>query len=511
MPASPSVIEDLHSSLELHAARPAFVVRQEVTRYADLAQDTLALAAELQRLAPQDALVGFLCNRDASAYRAVLAILLAGKGYVPLNPKLPLERLKKILSAAGLHHILIGQGCETIAGQLLPAMGDSVEGIALQASHGAASAWRMPATDPRKPAYLLFTSGSTGEPKGVAVSHGNLAAYLGYITDLYSYGPLDVHSQTFELTFDLSVHDMLCAWTRGGSVVRMGGAELLAPVRVVQRHGITSWFSVPSLGSMLASRGGLAPGAMPSLRVSLFCGEALPASLAAAWAAAAPGSIVENLYGPTEATIAITRYRWDAATSPGECPRGLVPIGRAFDGQKTAVVDDEDHVLRGAGRGMLLLGGSQLTGSYWRDPLNTAEKYRELDGERWYVSGDIVEVDDSGQLYFVGRSDSQVKFHGHRIELAEVEHALRTAVGTDLALVLPWPAVETRIDGLTAVVEGEGDAALILTRLRDSLPDYMVPQALYFVAQLPRNMSGKLDRNALLRSLQNGALQVDEA
>ena len=245
---------------------------------------------------------------------------------------------------------------------------------------------------------------------------------------------------------------------------------------------------------------------MPSLRVSLFCGEALPASLAAAWAQAAPGSIVENLYGPTEATIAITRYRWDAATSLAECARGLVPIGRAFAGQKTAVVDDNDRLLRGSGRGMLLLGGSQVTGSYWRDPLNTAEKYRELDGERWYVSGDVVEVDDCGQLYFVGRSDSQIKFHGHRIELAEVEHALRTVVGTDLALVLPWPVVDTRIDGLTAVVEGDGDAVLVLERLRDSLPDYMVPQALHFVASLPRNMSGKLDRNAVLRALDSGAL-----
>ncbi len=506
MAGSRSVIEDLYSSFKVHGARPAFVVRQEITHYGELMHDTLALAGELQRRASRDELIGFLCNRDQSAYRAVLAILLAGKGYVPLNPKLPLERLKMIVAAAGLRHIIIAAGCEKLAQQLLPAVGEPVQGITLNAGLGAPDIWRMPSTDERKPAYLLFTSGSTGAPKGVAVSHGNLAAYLAFITTLYNYGPDDVHSQTFELTFDLSVHDMLCAWTRGGSVVRMGGAELLAPVRVVQRHGITSWFSVPSLGSMLASRGGLGPAVMPSLRVSLFCGEALPASLAASWAQAAPASIVENLYGPTEATIAITRYRWDAATSPAQCARGLVPIGRAFEGQKTAVIDDDGQLLRGPGRGMLLLGGSQLTGSYWRDPLNTAEKYRELGGERWYVSGDVVEVDGSGLLNFVGRSDNQIKFHGHRIELAEVEQALRSLVGTDLAVVLPWPVVDTRIDGLTAVVEGQGDAVAVLKGLRESLPDYMVPQTLRFVVSLPRNLSGKLDRNALLHALASGRL-----
>ena len=503
---SHAVIEDVYSSLNVHRARPAFVVRQEVTRYGDLAQATLALAAHLQGTAPRADLVGLLCHRDQSAYRAVLAILLSGKGYVPLNPKLPRARLEAIIACAGLSQVVIGAGCEALAQQLLPAVGGSLRGIALDPPPGAARDWRMPVIDMAKPAYLLFTSGSTGEPKGVAVSHANLAAYLGFVTRLYDYGPSDVHSQTFELTFDLSVHDMLCAWTRGGSLVRMSGAELLSPARVVRRHGITSWFSVPSLGAMFAGRGGLAPDSMPSLRVSLFCGEALPASLATAWAQATPAGIVENLYGPTEATIAITRYRWDALNSSTHCQHGLVPIGQPFAGQHVAILAEDERLVHGPGRGMLLLGGSQVTGSYWRDALNTAEKYRDDNGTRWYVTGDLVEIDGTGCMHFIGRRDSQIKLHGYRIELAEVEHALREAAGTELAVVLPWPTVETRVDGLTAVVEGAGDALVVLCRLRDSLPDYMVPQAVHFVARLPRNLSGKLDRNALMRALQTDSL-----
>lgn len=508
MTADSRVIAALHDSLTRHAARPAFVVRNDVTTYGALADDTLALAAQLAGDAPGPGMVGFLCQRDQSAYRAVLAILLAGKGYVPLNPKLPLARLRHIALTAGLEAVVVGPGCEALAQALLAEL-PGVAAIDPAAPGARAADWRLPAVTANDPAYLLFTSGSTGEPKGVAVAHGNLAAYLDFVTALYDYGPTDVHSQTFELTFDLSVHDMLCAWTTGGCLVRMSGAELLAPVRLVQRHAISSWFSVPSLAAMFAARGGLTPGCMPSLRVSLFCGEALPASLAATWAASAPDSVVENLYGPTEATIAITRYRWEPMRSPDICRHGLAPIGAAFSGQRTLVVDEDERPLDGAARGMLWLGGSQVTGHYWRDAAITREKYRDLDGATWYVTGDLVERDADGCLHFLGRSDSQIKFHGYRIELAEIEHALREVAGTELAVVVPWPVEGTRIDGLTAAIEGQGDDAAILERLRARLPAYMVPQAVRWFAPLPRNLSGKLDRKAVQTALANDASAAD--
>ena len=181
-------------------------------------------------------------------------------------------------------------------------------------SRGGDTTKRPPPSD-AAPAYLLFTSGSTGEPKGVAVTNANLCAYLDFVCPTYGYGPDDRHSQTFELTFDLSVHDMMCAWTTGGALAPIAGSDLLSSARIVNREQITCWFSVPALGLMMQRSRALESEPLRSLRVSLFCGEPLPASLAAQWQRAAPNSIVDNLYGPTEATIAFTRYRWDANDS----------------------------------------------------------------------------------------------------------------------------------------------------------------------------------------------------
>ena len=501
MPALSNVIADLYAAFEAYGSRPAVVVREKITRYGELAPGVFALAAQLQRRTSSTEFVGFVCNRELCAYRAVLAIMLSGKAYVPLNPALPFERLLKIVEVAGLRQVIVGRGGEGVARQLQNAMGEALEVIDHEVPTDKASDWAMPMVSDSRPAYLLFTSGSTGEPKGVCVSHANLAAYLQYVTTAYDYGPAEVHSQTFELTFDLSVHDMMCAWTRGGSLVRMSGAELLSAPRMVNRHGITSWFSVPSLGSMLASQGGLKPGSMPSLRHSLFCGEGFPSGLAADWAAAAPNSVVDNLYGPTEATIAITQYRWDAIRSPAMCRHGLVPIGVPFDGQIVTVRASDGHIVGAGERGELFLGGSQVTAGYWRDADTTARQFREYDGRRWYATGDIVEVDDAGCIHYVGRSDTQIKFRGHRIELGEIEHALRTEAGTDLALVLAWPVIDGRVDGLAGVIEGNGDTRELRKNLRKRLPAYMVPQVLQFVESLPRNASGKLDRGATLRDL----------
>jgi acyl-CoA synthetase (AMP-forming)/AMP-acid ligase II len=251
----------------------------------------------------------------------------------------------------------------------------------------------------------------------------------------------------------------------------------------------------------MAAQDGLKANAMPSLRISLFCGEALPAALASAWAAAAPNSVIENLYGPTEATIAFTRYRWDPGRSEGDTRFGLVPIGRAFDDQQTLVVGEHDDVIPGAGRGELLLSGTQVTGAYWNDPANTSARYKTVDGVRWYRTGDIVDVDEAGCIHFVGRSDSQIKFRGYRIELREIEAALAAATGTELVVVVPWPSTDHEILGLAGVVAGGGDVEAVTTLLRRTLPDYMVPQLIRFVDRLPTNLSGKLDRKAVLTML----------
>lgn len=514
-------IERLLSIVDKHPDRPALVVDGAEVSYAAFWRSALLVATAIHETLGEDRLVGFFAERDPSAYRSVAAILAAGCGYTPLSPKLPDERLRTIIMIAKTATILVGTGqSERLAGLL---RGLSGRFTVIELDDGGAADWPdnvrlVQAVDwqagaetrslPRRgsdPAYLLFTSGSTGVPKGVPVSHDNLCAYLDHVVPRYRFGPDDRMSQTFELTFDLSVHDMMCAWTSGAALVPFTGAELIAPSGLLRASALTVWFSVPSLGVLMERSRSLKSGIFPRLRVSLFCGEPLTANLATAWQAAAPNSNLENLYGPTEATIAFTGYRWDGAHSLVRCRNGLVPIGVAFGGQRTRIHDSANLVVQGPGRGELLLGGSQVASGYWQDEQQTAEKFLvfpDCPGVRWYRSGDEVERDSDGVIHFIGRLDHQVKVRGYRIELSEIEAVLRDAAGTDLAVVVPFPVIDHQIKALTAVIS---QSRVPVERLREALkarlPSYMVPAEIRAMDHLPRSLAGKIDRNAIIQFL----------
>ena len=188
------------------------------------------------------------------------------------------------------------------------------------------------------------------------------------MTRRYEITEHDRFSQTFDMTFDLSVFDLFVAWSRGACVCVMPSESFLKPAGWIAESELTVWFSVPSLALHMKRFGMLKPDRFPTLRWSLFCGEALPVEAAEAWAAAAPASVVENLYGPTELTIACTLYRWSAKTSPPECSAGLVPIGHPYPGMEALVVDESMQEVVPGGEGELLVAGPQVTPGYWSDP-----------------------------------------------------------------------------------------------------------------------------------------------
>jgi acyl-coenzyme A synthetase/AMP-(fatty) acid ligase len=282
----------------------------------------------------------------------------------------------------------------------------------------------------------------------------------------------------------------------------------MAPDEFISAHQLTIWFSVPSLGMMLRNLRRLQRGRFTSLRWSLFCGERLPADVAEAWQAAAPNSTVENLYGPTEATIACTLYRW-GSTSSSECIDGVVPIGAPFPAMTSVVVDEAlDPVAKGH-KGELCIKGPQVTHGYWKDPTKTADRFvampwYEGPDNRWYRTGDLALVNESNILVHCGRNDDQVKLRGFRIELTEVEHAIREAAVSPFVAVLPYPANQYGLQGLTAVVAGSSRSeAEILDASKRMLPDYMVPGRVVFVEKMPLNANGKIDKPALLMMLRS--------
>ena len=346
----------------------------------------------------------------------------------------------------------------------------------------------LPPIEPDDLAYLLFTSGSTGEPKGVPITHRNITSFLVTCQDRYRLGPDDRLSHGFEPGFDLSVFDLFMAWQVGARTCVLSPLELLTAPRAVERLGLTVWFSVPSLIGLLRRKSLLAPDAMPTLRWSLFCGEPLSLGSARAWKDAAPGSVVENLYGPTELTLACSAQRFDPQETPASCVNGIVPIGELFPGLRGLVVDGE-----------LCVAGPQTFPGYWRRDDLTAAACFEREGERYYRTGDRVRRLGDGRLAHLGRIDQQLKVNGHRVEAGEIEAALLARPGVLEAVVVPEPAEDGVVSALRAwLVLAPGSTAPTREELRDRLPDALLPGRIEVVDVLPRNASGKIDRRALV-------------
>jgi amino acid adenylation domain-containing protein len=515
-------------SAERHPGRQALQVEGRTLSYRELRDRAARVAATVDRETPSGGppLAAVFGARSATAFAGVLGALFSGRGYVPLNPRFPLDRTAAMLIRSGARAVIVDEaaapGLEDLLDRveepllvLLPD-GPGAGDLAARFPHHRvrcghellpAGDWTPRQVDPDATAYLLFTSGSTGTPKGVGVAHRNVLPFLEAVVERYGITRDDRLSQTFDLTFDLSVFDMFVAWQKGACVCCPTLKELIKPGEFIHRSGLTVWFSVPSTGVFMRRLGMLKPGRYPLLRWSLFCGEPLPIEVARAWADAAPESTVENLYGPTEATIACTVYTWDRDRSPAESAMGVVPIGRAFGVTRTMVADPQGREVEPGAEGELLLSGPQVTPGYWNDPERTAAAFVVPPGreEIHYRTGDRVRrpATDDAPIVYLGRIDHQLKIHGHRVELGEIEAVLREASGVDAVIAVGWPRTASGASGVVAFL---GDLGVDVRELRSAaqarLPDYMVPRRFELLAELPLNANGKFDRNALLATLE---------
>jgi amino acid adenylation domain-containing protein len=517
-----SLLSGFLASSEEHPGRPALEVGGEALTYAELRREATALASALGPPHAATPLTAVFAYRSRTAFAGVLASLLRGHGYVPLNRTFPPDRTRLMLERSECGTVIV----DDESAKQLPAVlkgvrrrlrivldGESKVGPLRKAfpehdfvtrselDHEAD--WDPPNPEADALVYLLFTSGSTGTPKAVGVTNRNVISFLDFIVPLYGLTPDDRVSQTFDMTFDLSVFDMFVAWERGACVCCPTTAELLRPDRFIRDSGLTVWFSVPSAAIVMRRLGMLKPGRFPGLRLSLFCGEPLPVDIATSWAAAAPHSVVENLYGPTELTIACTRYRW-TAESQREAHLGLVPIGTPFPGMEPLIVDDDLRPVASEEAGELLMAGPQMTPGYWRDPGRTSAAFvvPPSKDQHYYRTGDRVRRSSDGPLLYLGRVDHQIKVRGHRVELGEVEAIVRDASGLQGVVAVGWPRTESGAAGIEVFVEGNGlETESLRASVSRRLPDYMVPRRIHALDRLPLNSNGKYDRSSLVQLL----------
>lgn len=460
------------------------------------------------------------------AVTAMLGALKAGCLYVPVDVKSPAARAARIVAtcepatilAAGPTGELVGRvlaevpgGKEIPIGWLDPAPPAGVPYTPMfDASDVALCPVGPPSPrGPEDPAHILFTSGSTGDPKGVVITHASVLRFVEWATRYFQMRPSDRVSGHSPLHFDLSTFDVYGAFASGAELHMVPPELSLLPHELaafIRGHELTQWFSVPAALGYMARFGVIEQGDFPTLERVLWCGEVLPTPVLIHWMRRLPHVAFTNLYGPTETTIASSFH---TVVSCPESEQAPISIGTPCDGESILVLDARlQHVPPGE-IGDLYIGGDGLSPGYYRDPEKTDAAFVTRvaeDGrtERIYRTGDLARVGEDGLVYFIGRADTQIKCRGHRVELGEVESALSSIEGLAEHAVV---AVDTGgFEGaviccaFVAARPGGIDASKIRAELTRLLPPYMLPSRWRELAALPRNANGKVDRAALQRS-----------
>ena len=494
----------LLSSFEQNAQNTALAYGNQHFSYQQMLMAAYNFATRLQLFTrPQQCPIAIYSTKTADTYLCILACILTGHSYLPINNKNSNARIEFILNESQCQLLLCASTANVQLGNRIQALGLSVSvasphtldwefiGHASQITECAQSLHKtlnhLTATDI---AYIMYTSGSTGNPKGVPISHNNLAHYLQNISSIVKINSRDHCTQLFDISFDLSVHDIFITWLNGACLCIPTTTDALAPASYINKHAISVWFSVPSTIDMLQRLKLLKTNAFPSIRLSLFCGEALAGKTLEHWADACPNSQCINLYGPTEATIACFSYNIKA---PHNNQPATIPIGLPF-GNNTACLQ----------AGELQLGGPQLTQGYINNPNKNNAAFYENNGQRWYKSGDNAEYKNAC-YYHLGRSDDQVKINGFRIELQEITHCLKKHAAHLNMRAMAWPLnTPGEPPSLYLFIEGEKNTqteeSIKLTAKRH-LADYMRPKHIVWIAALPLNSNGKIDKKQLVEFL----------
>lgn len=513
----------------------ALVLGEEKIAYADLEASSNRLARVLHEAGCRKGdRVCILMPKFPLAVITMLGILKAGCLHVPIDPSSPAARIRQILQSCENRWIVAAGNVAPLLGELLADpqvrsvvsiiwLDDAVPNVEhVQPKFGKADLAAVAATplpqvaSPSDGSHILFTSGSTGVPKGVIITHANVIAFVSWALRHFHIDHTDRFSGHTPFHFDLSTFDIFGAITAGAELHLVPGETALLPPKLaefIRSSQLTQWFSVPSVLNFMAKFNAVRQDDFPFLRRVLWCGEVLPTPALIYWMERLPKVRFTNLYGPTEATIASSYY--DVPSCPAD-PKAAIPIGHACDREELVVLDDRLQPIPARETGNLYIAGAGLSPGYWRDPEKTAAAFL-LDNRpgkqdrRLYRTGDLAWQDENGTVYFVGRADTQIKLRGYRIELGEIETALNSLSCLQEGAIV---AVENESFGgwmICCAYVARQRESVSLGDLREHLkklvPAYMIPVRWTAYEVLPKNANGKIDRPLLKQRFAQAEVQ----
>ena len=475
-----------------YADRPSFYIDGQYYTYTQFARRISAIRREIHELNSSEQIFALAIHDDLDTYASIFALWMEGKAYVPLHPNQPLERNVNIIEQVGLSNVLDSAEQSVFCQQVLHVMHTSQYVY----TDDYLDNWIETSDDAL--AYILFTSGSTGVPKGVQISRRNVAAFM----DSFWKTGIEITAedrclQVFDLTFDVSVQSYLVALTRGACLytVPYGQVKYIYAASLIQEHQISFGAMAPSMLTYL--RPYFDEFDASSMKTTILTAEACPVDLMEEWYKCAKNTAIYDFYGPTEATIYCTYYKLTRGVK-NLSQNGIISIGVPMANVQAIIMHENGELVTGQEKGELCVAGDQVTPGYWNNEEKNSSSFFVKDGVRYYHTGDLCYWDESENILYCGRIDQQAKIQGFRVELGEIEfHAREFYEKKYRVVAIAFDNAQHLTEIALFIESSKQDTKALLDYLRSKMPHYMIPSRIIFEQQFPLNKSEKIDRNTL--------------
>lgn len=502
-----NILQMLEESAELFPDKPAFSDSNGFISYRDAVQSAKAVGTYISALGQKGKAVAVVIEKSKESVVSFMGVVYSGNFYVPIDTKMPDSRIQKIFDVVDPCVVIVDEeNCERVKelGVKVVCYSDAVKTVS---DENILTAIRKKSID-TDPVYALFTSGSTGIPKGVICCHRSVIDYADWLIDTFHFNEETIFGNQTQFYFSMSVLDIYATIRSGAELHVIPQSMFTFPIKLLEHmneNKINSIYWVPTALCTVANLRALSKIQMPYLKKILFAGEAMPSKQLNIWRKYVPDALYANLFGPTEITDIGIYYVVDREFSDDE----PIPIGNTCDNVDILILNEDDQEVSSGEIGELCIRGSFLALGYYDNPEKTSEVFVQNPAnphypELIYKTGDLVSINAYGELMYHGRKDFQIKHRGNRIELGEIEAAAGGIDGVEMTACI-YDDIKQRI---VLFYKGEDIThEKFIGMLGEKVPEYMQPNVLIRLDDLPFNANGKIDRKQLKGAYMDGKIE----